>query len=310
MKTVKEWSDAFDVLYNQGMSNASAALDEYDKSIFLTKGQDETIKNYFNPKGNKYQEGIDDNAKRQSDFATLISNRALDIVDNYNKFDSRSSAYKYPDDFFIAINEQFQITIGTGVDAKIYPYTIIPISYTEYARLMQKPYKYPPKSQVWRLITGEMPIDAVVVGYWHKSGQAYVVGPYTDVGVATLSNNGTAYTNIADAEADGWSYAGITIGGDKVPVVEIIGRYNPSGTGVYKLRYVRRPKPIILVDLNTIDNNLSINGYTAATPCELPEHIHEEILQRAVELAKAAYASDQNGQAQLQNQMTIGQRSE
>jgi hypothetical protein len=92
--------------------------------------------------------------------------------------------------------------------------------------------------------------------------------------------------------------------------VEIIGRYNPSGTGVYKLRYVRRPRPIILVDLNTIDNNLSINGVTAATTCELPEHIHEEILQRAVELAKAAYATDQNGTIQLNNQVQTGQRSE
>ena len=258
MKTVKEWSDAFDTLYNQAMSNSSAALDEFDKSIFLTKGQDETIKNYFNPKGNKYQEGYDDSAKRQSDFATLMKVATLEDADlDYNKFDSRSSVYHYPTDFFIAVNEQFQITVGTGADAKTYPYTIVPISYTDYARLMQKPYQYPPKRQVWRLITGELTANDVTV-----------------------------------------------------PVVEIIGRYNPAGIGEYKLRYVKRPKPIILVDLNTVDNDLSINGYTAATPCELPEHIHEEILQRAVELAKAAYAYDQSGQAQLQNQMTIGQRSE
>ena len=257
MKTVKEWSDAFDVLFNEIMSNASASLDEYDKSIFLTKGQEEIVKNYFNPKGNKYQEGFDDNAKRQSDFATLISNKSLDTVADYSKFDSRSSAYKYPDDFFIAINEQFQV----AANDKTYPYTILPLSYADYNKAMQKPYKYPPKSQVWRLITGE-----------------------------------------TDAE--------VAVGNDKVPVVEIIGRYNPAGTGVYKLRYVRRPKPIILVDLNTIDNNLSINGVTAATTCELPEHIHEEILQRAVELAKAAYATDQNGTVQLNNQVQVGQRSE
>ena len=258
MKTVKEWSDAFDTLYNQSMSNANAALDEYDKSIFLTKGQEETIKNYFNPKGNKYQEGYDDSAKRQADFATLMKVATLDnAAIGYNKFDVRSAVYQYPTDFFIAVNEQFQITVGTGADAKIYPYTIVPISYTDYARLMQKPYQYPLKRQVWRLITGES-----------------------------------------------------TANGITVPVVEIIGRYNPDGTKEYKLRYVKRPKPIILVDLNTVDNDLSINGYTAATPCELPESIHAEILQRAVELAKAVYASDQSGQAQLQNQMTVGQRSE
>ena len=253
MKTVKEWSDAFDVLFNEVMSNASASLDEYDKSIFLTKGQEEVIKNYFNPKGNKYQEGFDDNAKRQADFATLLKNVTLSAASGYDKFDSRSTAYQFPDDYFLAINEQFQVT----ADAKTYPYTIIPLSYNDYNRLMMKPYKYPAKSAVWRLITGKQ-----------------------------------------------------TVSGNEVPVAEIIGIFNPSGTGVYKLRYVRRPKPIILVDLTTVDNALSINGLTAATTCELPEHIHEEILQRAVELAKAAYATDQNGTIQLNNQVQTGQRSE
>ena len=108
----------------------------------------------------------------------------------------------------------------------------------------------------------------------------------------------------------------LTLRNDNMPATtvykpsEIIGIFNPSGTGVYKLRYVRRPKPIILVDLTTVDNALSINGLTAATTCELPEHIHEEILQRAVELAKAAYATDQNGTIQLNNQVQTGQRSE
>ena len=253
MKTVKEWSDAFDVLFNEVMSNASAALDEYDKSIFLTKAQEEIVKNYANPRGNKYQEGYDDSAKRQSDFATLMANASLSVAPGYTKFDTRSTAYQFPNDFFIAINEQFQVT----ADGKVYPYTIVPISYAEYNKMMKKPYKYPAKSQVWRLITGEQ-----------------------------------------------------TVLGNTVPVVEIIGIFNPAGAGVYKLRYVKRPKPIILVDLTTVDNNLSINGLTAATTCELPEHIHEEILQRAVELAKAAYATDQNGTIQLNNQVQVGQRSE
>ena len=64
------------------------------------------------------------------------------------------------------------------------------------------------------------------------------------------------------------------------------------------------------MNLSTIDDTLSINGNVSASTCELPEHIHEEILQRAVELAKAAYATDQNGTIQLNNQVQMGQRSE
>lgn len=304
MNTVKEWSDAFDVLYNQVMSNSSAALDEYDKSIFLTKAQEEVVKNYFNPKGNKYQEGYDDTAKRQSDFATLVKSCSLEHLNNYAKFDTRSAAFVFPPDFFIAINEQYQET----VDNKTYPYTIIPISYATYNRLMQKPYKYPPKSQVWRLITGEQ--GTTNTGYWIKPGETPVEGDYDVEEIPEDADH--HYETIEEAEADGWQYFRVS-SGNRVPIVEIIGRYTTSEyvtTYVYKLRYIRRPKPIILVNLNTVDNDLTINGERTATTCELPEHIHEEILQRAVELAKAAYATDQNGTIQLNNQVQMGQRSE
>jgi hypothetical protein len=63
-------------------------------------------------------------------------------------------------------------------------------------------------------------------------------------------------------------------------------------------------------DLTQIEGTLRIEGYYKAMTCQLNEELHEEIVQRAVEIAKASYASDQSGQAQLQNQITIGQRSE
>ena len=304
MNTVKEWSDAFDVLYNQVMSNSSAALDEYDKSIFLTKAQEEIVKNYFNPKGNKYQEGYDDTAKRQADFATLVKTTTLTTPSGYSKFDTRSDAYVFPADYFIAINEQFQVV----TNGKTYPYTIIPISYTTYNRVMQKPYKYPPKNQVWRLITGEQASSGVSVGYWQKTGQNNVAGSYTNASASSLP--GGPYADITAAEEDGWSFVGTTVGGGQIPIVEIIGRFINGTSRTYKLRYIRRPNPIILVNLSTIDDTLSINGNVSASTCELPEHIHEEILQRAVELAKAAYATDQNGTIQLNNQVQMGQRSE
>ena len=51
--TTQEFSNEFDVLYNNIMSNQAPGLDEYEKSVFLTKAQNEILKNYFNPKGNK-----------------------------------------------------------------------------------------------------------------------------------------------------------------------------------------------------------------------------------------------------------------
>lgn len=37
----------FDILYNNITSNQAPGLNVYEKSLFLTKAQDELIKNYF-----------------------------------------------------------------------------------------------------------------------------------------------------------------------------------------------------------------------------------------------------------------------
>ena len=51
----------------------------------------------------------------------------------------------------------------------------------------------------------------------------------------------------------------------------------------YKVRYIRRPRPIVLVDLTA--DNLDIEGVSIPTDCELNPIIHLDILNKAVELA-------------------------
>lgn len=51
----------------------------------------------------------------------------------------------------------------------------------------------------------------------------------------------------------------------------------------YKVRYIRRPRPIVLVDLTADD--LDIEGASIPTECELNPIIHLDILNKAVELA-------------------------
>lgn len=144
--TTSEFSNEFDILYNNIMSNAAPGLNEYEKSVFLTKAQEEIIKNYFNPKGNKYSEGFDGSAKRQIDFSGLITVANGTVVDSSSTtFDVRAKVYKLPVDLFLMINES--LTTNTGVKQ------VIPIRYDEYTRLMSKPYKEPLKYQAWRLVT-------------------------------------------------------------------------------------------------------------------------------------------------------------
>jgi hypothetical protein len=68
-----------------------------------------------------------------------------------------------------------------------------------------------------------------------------------------------------------------------MPILEVISNYDSY---IYKIRYIRKPKPIILDN----DEYLSINGYTCKTMgCELPEVLHRTVLDMAVKLAAATY---------------------
>ena len=244
--TNQEFSNVFDVLYNNIMSNQAPGLDEYEKSVFLTKAQDEIVKNYFNPKGNKYQEGFDGNEKRQIDFSMIMRSNKVSSGFTDGVFDSRGEVVTIDPDVMMILNEYVTVTraksVGdTNSTSDTVRLTIVPISYTEYSRLLSKPYKRPLKWQAWRLLT----------------------------------NDGT------------------------IKKAEIIVGPNDTLTAYY-IRYIKRPQAIILSDLEgvTLDNK------TTAQECELDPILHQEILQRAVELAKAAYTGDINSQVQM------GQRSE
>lgn len=79
--TTNEFSNEFDVLYNNITSNQAPGLDEYEKSVFLTRAQDDIVKRYFTPKGNKDVEGFDSSIKRNIDFSLLYNKYVVSIND-------------------------------------------------------------------------------------------------------------------------------------------------------------------------------------------------------------------------------------
>lgn len=67
-------------------------------------------------------------------------------------------------------------------------------------------------------------------------------------------------------------------------LIELINSYEIVS---YKVRYLKRPCPIILEDFE----NVSINGIKIQTECELHESLHSMILLRAYEMSLQAYAT-------------------
>lgn len=68
-------------------------------------------------------------------------------------------------------------------------------------------------------------------------------------------------------------------------IVELISKYH---IGKYIIKYLSRPKPIILENLQ---EGLKINNISSATECALNPILHEAILDKAVLLAIASRAS-------------------
>lgn len=280
--TTTEFSNQFDLLFNNISSNQAPGLNEYEKSVFLTKAQDEIVKNYFQPEsnGNTVKKGFDDTAIRQMDFSDLIMSKTLEEENEEPDVDPRALVYKISKDdrVYIIINESLYL-MTNNKDGKLEVKGIrqvVPIKYTEYMRLMSKPFKEPLKNMAWRIITKGREGDADV----DKS-----TGDPTTVN-STVSSKVEIVVTTADKK-----------------------KYKSDGSFIkYNIRYVRRPRPIILTDLSdTFGEDLTINGYNKAMTCELNESTHEAILQRAVELAKIAWAGNAN-EAQLE--VEAGKRSE
>lgn len=271
--TAKEFSDQFDVGYNNITSNQAPGLNEYDKSVFLTKAQDELLKDYFNPESNPKRQGFDDNRKRQMDFSGIMKVASPTVVtDTVPQLDARAFVYRWPKDVLYIINESLdvgRISSDTSTGLNLKPRQVVSLTYNDYEQLMSRPFKAPLKYQAWRLITG-----------------------YSD---------GKTLVEIIIGSAD---KKGLYIGGSqKAPR--------------YSIRYVKIPRPILLADFSqeygedlSIDNLDGSGDYDFNNPCELHPSIHKEILQRAVELAKIAWAGTQEEIAAAQLQVTSGQRSE
>jgi hypothetical protein len=68
----------------------------------------------------------------------------------------------------------------------------------------------------------------------------------------------------------------------KSEIIPIEGAIASGSTVTYKIRYVGRPTPIVLIALPT---GLAVDGLSAKTECVLNPILHHDILNRAVEIA-------------------------
>lgn len=149
--TVQEFSREFDIYYNSIATNAAPSIDLYEKSVYLTKAQLELIKNYFNPKGNKYQDGFENSTKRRNDLKELIRNYNTSIkIDSNDGINNDSQFFKIPNDVFLIIQEQAKINDFNQCISNI-NINVVPKTHDEYNLQINNPFKKPNDKLVWRM---------------------------------------------------------------------------------------------------------------------------------------------------------------
>lgn len=263
--TLQEFSDSFDTLLNSYASQAQfgdeaskqeIVLDEYEKSVLLTQAQDIILKSFFDRKQNSSGEGFDDSTRRQVDFSSLIKAATLTkAADQSTVFDDRGIIYKMP-------LRKYPVEVPATETVPAHIEWVEKAGTTDVLFILNEQLK----STVG---TGENAIT-----------KNYVIVP---INYKEYDREMTkAYAQPLKKQA--WRlFQNNTQGFDIYS--ELIPRWNLADTETittYKIRYIRRPCPIVLVDL---PNELEIDGYTKAQECELNPILHPEILQKALEIA-------------------------
>lgn len=221
--TNKEFSYEFDILYNNIMSNQAPGLDDYEKSVFLTKAQEEIIINYYSGK-NALLESFEKTEEIRRYLDTLVKSKYINVSSVGTEiFIPKKLGTEYHADITTDKDVWF-IVYEVAIDNKNNIIPIVPVTHDELTRIIRNPFRRPTNNRILRVDTDNK--------------------------------------------------------------VELI---SPEGVEIakYGIRYIQKPKPIILSALPT---GLKINDESAETPCELNSVIHRTILDYAVALAKAAWS--------------------
>lgn len=227
--TNQEFSNEFDILYNNIASNQAPGLDEYEKSVFLTNAQDSLVLELITGK-NLSGESFEKTEELREYLTDLVKTARLSPIEDRRilKISDKSTMYTPPQDLWFIVYESVTLDEKELDCNNFNAIKVIPITHDEYSKIRNNPFRRPERNRVLRL---------------------------------NISNK-----------------------------IELISKYKIND---YTIRYISKLEPIILTNIS--EDGLSIKGEDKETECKLNPALHEAILGRAVELAKASMGLIESG---------------
>ena len=170
--TNEEFSNGFDILVNsyrrfkdfdKQESLDSIEFNEYEKSVYLTKAQEELVVNFYNGK-NPYGDSFESTEELRRYLDELVKTKSYDRDDQEDiniKVSEDSIFFKLPDDIAFITFEQVTFAddnLGcyNGETADVYP-----VTQDEYNRISRNPFRGATKYRVLRMDTGETNVELI-----------------------------------------------------------------------------------------------------------------------------------------------------
>lgn len=152
MDSVDEWSHEFDLEYDNITSGRAPGLVPYEKSVFLTQGQENTVVALY--KG-QLGDSFEATEEVTSYLSTLVAQSTGTLIGStapdYKALSDKSKVYSLPANNVLFITlEECKINTPTGV--KIVP--VVPVTQDEYFRTIRNPFKKQNANRVLRLAYG------------------------------------------------------------------------------------------------------------------------------------------------------------
>jgi hypothetical protein len=141
---VDEFSNEFDVLYDNITSRSAPGLNKYDKSVFLTRAQEEIVKDYLEGIITLDKQNIDTSVEKYLGISELIEPVTASVT---------TDTISLPYNVFYILNESLTATFTDGT---VYNNNVNAITDKQYQLFQSKIYLNPPKRTVYRLLYGDL----------------------------------------------------------------------------------------------------------------------------------------------------------
>jgi hypothetical protein len=159
-----EFSSEFDIYYNNIASNAAPGLDEYEKSVFLTKAEEDIVLSLYSGRdaSGSFFEKNEETRRYLGELVKTCSLSPRSSTWCSGCVSNSSWHFVLPNDTWFITYEAVTLNdenLGCGLKDKKVP--VIPISQDEYARVINNPYRSPNARKVIRLDVKDNSVEIV-----------------------------------------------------------------------------------------------------------------------------------------------------